>query len=135
MNREIKFRAWITRYADEDEKGRMYYLEPFKNWYDCEDGFLLGFSVDGYAGIGAHECCEEDTKEVDYDIMQFICYKDKDENDIYEGDIVECNRYDTNESHTVIITDIRNLPNELFGSNLNWRKIIGNIYENPELIK
>lgn len=67
-------------------------------------------------------------------MTQYIGIKDRNNIEIYVGDIVNCNRYENEENYLVIIEDIRNLPKELYGSNLNYREVIGNIYANPELL-
>ncbi len=62
--------------------------------------------------------------------------KDRNGNEIYEGDIVDCSRYfEPPEIYRVLIKDIKYLPKEMFGSNLNWIEIVGNIHENPELLE
>ena len=68
-------------------------------------------------------------------VGEFIGLKDKVEKDVYEGDIVSCNRYTCGDEFIVTIDDIRNLPRELFGSNLNFREVVGNIHDNHELLK
>ncbi len=68
-------------------------------------------------------------------VMQFTGIKDKNGKEIYEGDIVLCSRHDGEDMHEIVIEDIRQLPQFMFGSNLDWREVIGNIYENPELMK
>ena len=68
-------------------------------------------------------------------LMEYIDKRDKNNKKIYEKDIVICRRYwDNPTDYMVIIEDIRNLPQELFGSELIEREIIGNVYENPELL-
>jgi hypothetical protein len=67
-------------------------------------------------------------------IGQFTGYKDKYDKDIYEEDILICNRFYNGENFQVVIKDLRSLPPEMFGSNLNWIEITGNTYENPELL-
>lgn len=46
MKREIKFRAWLPKYSE------MVVLEDtgLQN-YDCENGYSIGFTVDGYTDI------------------------------------------------------------------------------------
>ena len=67
-------------------------------------------------------------------VCQFTGLTDKNGKRIFENDIVLCNRYD-DENYQVVISDIRNLPREMFGSNLNWREVIGSIFDNPELLE
>lgn len=55
--------------------------------------------------------------------------------DIYEGDIVECDRYGPGVKYVVIVEDIRNIPLLMYGSELNFIKVVGNIHMNPELVK
>src|SRR3972149_5104501 len=67
-------------------------------------------------------------------LMQFVGIKDKHDREIYEGDIVDCGRYRGKEIYRVIIKDIRNLPLEMFGSNLDFLFIVGNIFENKDKV-
>ena len=67
-------------------------------------------------------------------VCEYTGLMDKNGKRIFENDIVLCNRYD-DENYQVVMSDIWNLPREMFGSNLNWREVIGNIFENPELLK
>ena len=68
-------------------------------------------------------------------LLQYVGIDDEEGNGIYEGDIVDCLRDgDSKYIECVVVNDIRNLPRALFGSSLISRKVIGNIYENPELI-
>ena len=118
--REIKFRAWDTKH---------------KKMRGVMD---LKWSKKGVIRVNATE--DEDNYEpllLHFDeglLMQFTGLKDKNGKEIYEGDIVECDRYDDHDKFIVKIDDITNLSNMLFGSSLNYRKVLGNIYENPELI-
>ena len=116
--REIKFRVW-----DKDTR-RMY-----KNDSD------LKISIENNGGyIFAHNANVVIPPEY-IELMQYTGLKDKYGKEIYEGDIVTCLR-DGDEQYIecVVVYDIRNLPRALFGSILISREVIGNIYENPELL-
>ncbi len=63
------------------------------------------------------------------DIMMSAGLNDKNNVEIYEGDIVDCNRYSNNEIYQVVIKDIRRLPADMFGSNLNSLEVVGNIHD------
>nr|DAR29934.1 MAG TPA: YopX protein [Caudoviricetes sp.] len=67
-------------------------------------------------------------------IGQYTGLKDKNGVKIFEGDIVVCNRYEEKVDYLVLLKDLRDLPSELYGSSLNYREVVGNIYENPELL-
>ena len=55
--------------------------------------------------------------------------------EIYEGDICECDRYEIHEKYIVHMNDIRFVHEWARGSALNSIKIIGNEYDNPEMIQ
>ena len=152
MNREIKFNAFlsigdgalevmledVTIYPD----GTMgifseHFEEALKptgwTWDNSDDCFRKGEeSIDGWTH-NIHQL--EDTIYFKGIPLQYTGYKDKNDKEIYEGHIVKCNRYEPAENYGVIIRDIRSLPSELFGSNLNYREIIGNIYQNKDILK
>lgn len=68
--------------------------------------------------------------EVDSDTVgQFISRTDDKGVEIYEGDWVLCDRYSTHERAEVLVESIRNIPRELFGSNLNSIEVVSNVHQ------
>ena len=123
-----EFRAWT-----EEGKVMYYGVYPFK------DGTLL-LSYDGFAF--------DEVPASDFILMQSTGLKDKNDNEIFEGDIVRykagCNTvteevaYDKNfagfgvrDADTDIIFTFLQLADVV---DLISLEVIGNIYENPELL-
>lgn len=145
--REIKFRAW--------DKGNehMTYSDKHECYYD--------FSFDSKSGnlVCAMNCCYCDTFGDEHDdwqeldnIMQYTGLKDKNGNEIYEGDIVRFNVYEYEKLDSSIISEVKWCKelcslsiavNErgtrgTLGHFLDLNKeveVIGNIYENYELLE
>ncbi len=116
--REIKFRAWHKRE---------------RKW--CEPTHI---GINGYRAVmsiytGSTWFTEGHYPD-DFELVQFTGLLDHHDKEIYEGDIIE---YIDNTSRGLVkkivtITDIRHLPDF---SCSKWEGIIGNIYENPELVR
>lgn len=108
--REIKFRLWNP------ESKQLTYFDA---------DFLL-------------RCCKYNK---DYVLMQYIGLKDKNGKEIYEGDIIDHEHY----SPRTVIYENNHARFGLQSSNKSFYKfdefnkrkmlVIGNIYENPELLK
>lgn len=134
MTRELKFRAWSTEY---------------NRFLDCGSSQLSRY-LRGYANP-VHENINFKTITV----QQYTGLKDKNGVDIYEGDILKIlnsdrmvpDLYDEMfvKGERVIVQVERSRLGEYYGSNSvyscyslldyeNW-EVIGNIFENPELIK
>lgn len=128
MNREIKFRAWDK---GRDVMGKVGAMD----W--CSTGI-----------ISAHLCYENGEvvkvypeKEVgdDIEFMQYTGLKDKNGIEIYEGDVVFAEKYlgFENLKSEIIFNRTRfclntgTIPEDLIPEQV---EIIGNIYENPELL-
>jgi YopX protein. len=122
--REIKFRAW-----DSDAKTMVYTDKEYPHadyWWEFNP-VKVGF-ISGETGGNQFDPPEP---IVDYieEIMQFAGSTDDNGNDIYEGDIMLI------EDYGKYIVEFPYIP--LYGGSYqkNTGEIIGNIYENPELIK
>lgn len=114
--REIKFRAW-----DKTNKKMLYPDE--QNAKEWRKSVIL---PDRGGSLSNGVLWESDR----YPLMQFTGLKDKNGKEIYEGDIV--NEIGMNKKLEVKFT-----PKEgwyPFSSHDNW-EVIGNIYENPELLE
>jgi len=137
MGREVKFRAWVTEYADEESPGYMLDLPANKLHFDCEDGFVLAF---GDPGFWACECYEK--RKPKFEVMQFTGLKDKNGREIWEGDIIEGDLFDARlPTRGVVVYDDehacyanKNEAGLTFLFKIDDKIIIGNIYENPDLL-
>lgn len=119
--RELKFRAW-----NKIRKIMSYDVTLYANgWVKCvfEDGTEEKFPP-------------KIAKEI-LVIMQYIGLKDENGKEIYEGDIIRCyggaywnGIYEYN--YVIEVRDIRDLNDIVHSENV---KILGNKYENPELLK
>ena len=125
--REIKFRAWDTEldkwYAPTYEayRGQLWeLLVSFK-------GDLVAHTITGMT----HESMFPDR----YILMQYTGLKDKNGKEIYEGDIL---KWDASEWGTEYNEAVKWDFGLLASREHDWPQfceIIGNIYENPELLK
>lgn len=132
--REIKFRAWVSDKAGYNKQGMYCGVE---NAYDT-----LGQMGDGKGGFKDYswQSFEEvisDAKKGDLVLMQFTGLLDKNGKEIYEGDVVMKTVKDN--GHAPIKMPVR-WNQILAGFDINGKsgheyEIIGNIYENPELLK
>lgn len=139
MNREIKFRAW-----EKDEKA----VGGGTMWDVRELDFTRG-----YAYVGLHEA------DLDHlPLMQFTGLKDRNEKEIFEGDVVGQCWHGAGEHHAshcmefpwTVVADEKNggwklsrkicrggtnCPDMLFQEMTDEKlEVIGNIYENPDLL-
>ena len=125
--REIKFRAW-------DKKNK----EWVKHFEISKDGLVVVYELN--ANI------IKSRSRNDFTLMQYTGLKDKNGKEIYEGDIVECLFYNNLNIpiEKVLSVIFKNgsfgvfdgKDFKVFGSDSTKSiEVIGNVYENPELIK
>lgn len=140
MDREIKFRAWNTKRMIYDKEQFKIVPNPHGK---CNFGIVY---VDGdlYEGGGWR---------VDFGIgalMQFTGLKDKNGKEIYEGDIIDCRDgkaeivyieifakfvMDFNLSGKKGLPDFEDRNYQDADTCMRSIEVIGNIYENPELLE
>lgn len=134
MNREIKFKVWDIEEKEMYEPNKIEYI----NFYD---GFVT-LKVVGFIDFE------------DAELLQYTGLKDKNGKEIYEGDIlllekgtkrtvfsvpggfaIESLDDDLNKYGKEIFVPIEGLSDEQNASFIKSTKVIGNIYENPELLE
>nr|WP_314655394.1 YopX family protein [uncultured Fusobacterium sp.] len=124
--REIKFRAW---HKEEKIIGEVLGIDILH-----KEIFFSNEDVD----------CYEHTDFKDIELMQYTGLKDKNNKEVYEGDIVKLRAnhgigvikyYD--EWGAFVVEYIKPRPLTVLGMNYYKEdiEILGNIYKNPELIK
>ena len=130
MSREIKFRAWFSV-----GKKMVYNLgfdqDSFKTIEDCED----------MPSVCDLDCLSEEGYEAtfNYELMEYTGLKDKNGKEIYEGDVVKFADWKPKviEFGTCgfIGFGLKNTEKFLMNYDSENLEVIGNIYENPDLLK
>jgi len=138
--REFKFRAWnknkkIMCYDNEDDSA--------ESW---DGSFSSSVGLINYVFNGEREEGENVNEDFPYVFMLFTGLKDKNGKEIYENDIVEFVNHNTDKKlKRTVIWDDKNICFK-FTCSPSWNfigyleqtngtmEVIGNIFENPELI-
>jgi uncharacterized phage protein (TIGR01671 family) len=139
--REIKYRIWDKEY------------EEFSNWtnrdpfFDVTSGKIFFWErVKREDGTYAPDVVLEEVGDR-FILQQYTGLDDKDGEKIYEGDIVEGIDLNSGPAKAVVgfdtfgiyYTDISKYPQEPYEECLpfaqEYNKVIGNIFENPDLLK
>ena len=126
--REYKFRAW------DKKKRKMIYLSP-NDTILFQNGKCSVWKENQYDETEECFCCETFS-----DVIPMLCLgrKDKNKEELYEGDIV---LYDDKQKFEVIWMQdrycLRELKHKYILDGIWWEltEKIGNIHENPELLK
>ncbi len=125
MQREIKFRAWDNFFK------QMYYFD-FENNIEVRSGHLWIVHEEGAVS----------SKSPSIKIMQYTGLKDRNDKEIYEGDLVAVADYASWEGLYKVIWDEENsmyMIEDAYGDREKLCEfeeylVKGNIYENPELL-
>lgn len=127
--REIKFRAW------DKEAKRLGAVAHLDNLLTA--GTMVVIRVNS---PGSVQKIEKDLEEGAYELMQFTGLHDKNGKEIYEGDIIQIrDKWDDPELDKEVGTVFYQNGaywglERLLGIVASYCKVIGNIYENPELL-
>ena len=127
MKREIKFRAWDKKTKRFTSDGIYIHLGGSAVVFDDEDG--------GKSGLWEHGI----TQDFDLEIMQFTGLNDKNGREIWEGDVVRRFGYvrplKIGFQHGTFCHELPDGGFVLWIADAEkYDEVIGNIYENPELI-
>lgn len=135
MSKEIKFRLW--------SKIGKKFIET--------DNPDLDFVINNNGYLYSIEYCYGETcilPQMDIEVLQFTGLQDRNGKEIYEGDIIKYNfPYDGRLKHISPVTYLETQASfgikDIYGNEIplyritanNYFEVVGNIYENPELLE
>jgi uncharacterized phage protein (TIGR01671 family) len=130
MIHAIKVRCW------DNVNKRMGHFEHGFQWHDEYNLWYINQIPQEHAKQITDVPCEENIN-----IMLFSGLIDKKTTEIYQGDVVKCHDHPTGENSGIFEVDFLHGAFICKGSNLllrdfgtAWTEVVGNIYENPELL-
>ena len=142
--REIKFRAWLKK---EERMVSVSHISFIGLAYRCNHVLGIGFEeIDVYEGDSSSGDWRPFNEII---LMQYTGFKDSNGKEIYEGDIVSCLGHDDEDIYDSLVyysggalcIDSSGCDYDYIAigwaleSDLFSIEVIGNIYENPELVK
>lgn len=123
--RAIKFRAW------DKEKKRFFEPEGYS-----EDALIVYLNGDmGVLDNEPYESIHSDEANKRFVLLQYTGLNDKNGVEIYEGDIVEQKKQREQYRLFEIKWDRGNMGFYFSHAGTNFIEVIGNVYENPDLLK
>lgn len=129
MNRQIKFRAW------DGERKRFSYFHLHQ--------FGIDVPIESYYPVILHRSDDDELYRLEYRSIEFCQYTgllDCNGKEIFEGDILDFDEHEWGGRFKPEVIWMENIIGDWnYCGSLSdvreWRKVIGNIYENPELLK
>ena len=129
MNRQIKFRAWDRK------RKRFSYFHLHQ--------FGIDVPIESYYPVVLHRSDDDELYRLEYQGIEFCQYTglvDCDGKEIYEGDILDFDEREWGGRFKPEVVWMENIIGDWnycgsLSDVKDWRKVIGNIYENPELLK
>jgi uncharacterized phage protein (TIGR01671 family) len=145
--REIKCRAWDEKHKKmwfTGQEGESVGEYTFQTYFDPNDGSLKALIYGNDFLVTDDPYPMYDREEIHLPLMQYTGLKDKNGKEIYKGDVVDIHYPDNVDSRRdtidrIILNNkqkfIEFLYRTMVDSSIQFLEVIGNIYENPELLK